>query len=455
MDLNQIILRISLPSDARSHVPALTLPRSPIAQKWHTPMWKKALSTVEFAGMVAVIAAGLQPLCAFPAPVFAQVTAGAATTPDQQAIIGKVAGPSLPKRVNLGSAAGIGAELKVPVGEGQSVTLVRIGSRIRDDGSVSWWGTVKETGERAVLCLWGNALLTGYFAYEGTIYAIEHVGGGIAAVAELGRGLPDHPAANGRPQGDAISAPDRGAVARQEPPEPAVPPFSDEERKQLEAKNITIDVMLLYTPRVARHYIRDPDELLSLAIGEANEIFRNSGLGNIRLRLVHVQRIEYDASTEDQFNHLYAMVDGLGPFKDVKRLRNEKRADIVGLIIDNPTGCGLSTRIGPQSDEAFFVVHHACGVITMSIAHEIGHILGVRHDRLVDGNDSPFAYGHGYVNATKWRDIMSYNESCGGCPRIPYFSNPRITYEGEPTGTDAADSARVILELAERVSKFR
>jgi hypothetical protein len=28
-------------------------------------------------------------------------------------------------------------------------------------------------------------------------------------------------------------------------------------------------------------------------------------------------------------------------------------------------------------------------------------------------------------------------------------------YKGEPTGTAAADNARLILELAERVSKFR
>ena len=91
----------------------------------------------------------------------------------------------------------------------------------------------------------------------------------------------------------------------------------------------------------------------------------------------------------------------------------------------------------------------------MSIAHEIGHILGVRHDRFMDESNVPFAYGHGYVNGTKWRDIMSYKEGCGGCPRIPHWSNPRIMYKGEPTGTPAADSARVILELAERVSKFR
>jgi len=103
----------------------------------------------------------------------------------------------------------------------------------------------------------------------------------------------------------------------------------------------------------------------------------------------------------------------------------------------------------------FFVVHHACAAITMSIAHEIGDILGARHDRFVDDNNMPFAYGHGYVKRGKWRDIMSYNAGCGSCPRIPFWSNPRVFYKGEPTETPATDNARVILELAERVSNFR
>jgi hypothetical protein len=376
-------------------------------------------------------------------------------TADQQAIIAKITKPPGTGDVQYAGSSSdpFGAEVTLPFRQGKSITLVRKSSTFREDGSITWVGEVADTGERAVLMLWGNALLTGYFAYNGTIFAVESLGGGINAYKELGHGLPDHPAETGSRDGDSARAPD-AITPKHAPSEPGVPPFPDKERKALEAKNITINLMLLYTKNVARHYTRDPADLLELGVDETNETFRNSGLGNIRLRLVHSQLIDYDASVGDQFNHLYTMVDGVGPFKDVRKLRNEKRAAIVGLIIDNPTGCGLSTRIGPDSDEAFFVVHHACATITMSIAHEIGHILGVRHDRFVDLTDTPFAYGHGYVDGTKWRDIMSYNVGCGGCPRIPYWSNPRIMYKGDPTGTPATDSARVILELAERVSKF-
>jgi hypothetical protein len=349
----------------------------------------------------------------------------------------------------------IGTEITLPLGGDKSITLVRKDSAIQMDGSVLWRGEVNETGERAVLMLWNSAALTGYFAYQGTIYTVENLDGEIRAFAEMDRRRPqpDHPAPNSRR--DSTPAADELPPLRVAPPEPAVPAFQEAQRRALEAKDITIDVMVLYTSNVAKRYVGSPADLLALSIEEANQTFGNSGLGNIKLRLVHTQVVDYDGSKDDQFTHLYTMVDGLGPFKDVRKLRDEKRADIVGLIIDNPNGCGLSTRIGPDSDQAFFVVHHACAAVSMSIAHEIGHILGARHDRFIDDADHPLAYGHGYVNGTKWRDIMSYKEGCGGCPRIPFWSNPRIAYKGEPLGTPAADNARLILELAERVSKFR
>jgi hypothetical protein len=256
---------------------------------------------------------------------------------------------------------------------------VRVNSTTQKDGSVTWSGRVKETGERAVLMLWANTMLTGYVAYQGTIFTLENAGGGVHASSEMNRGKlpPDHaPSAAHR---DSASAADAPKLPPKAPPEPAVEPFPDDVRRALEAKPVTIDVMILYTPNAAKHYIRDPADLLALVIEEVNETYRNSGIGNVKLRLVHSQVVDYDGTKEDQFTHLYTMVDGLGPFKNVRKLRDEKKADIVGLIIDNPKGCGLSTRPA-DSDEAFFVVHHACAATTMSIGHEIGHILGARHD---------------------------------------------------------------------------
>jgi len=380
-----------------------------------------------------------------------------ALTPDQRAIIAKITKPTGRGELQYsGAPTDVGAEVQLPVG-GKYVTVVRKQSILQKDGSVVWYGEVQETGERALLMLWSNALLTGYFAYKGTIFTVESLGGGVSAFSEMDRRqIPaDHPEPGGRIDSVPVAPEAQVTGPRARVPEPEIKPFPEAERRALEAKDITIDVMLLYSRNVAELYVRKPEDLLALAVEETNQAFRNSGLGNIKLRLVHTQVVDYDTSEDDQFTQLYAMVDGLGPFKDVKKLRDEKRADVVGLIIDNPSGCGLSTRIGPTSDEAFFVVHHACATVTLSIAHEIGHMLGVRHDRYVDQSDQPFAYGHGYVNGDKWRDIMSYKVGCGGCPRIPYWSNPRVLYKGEPTGTPAADSARVILELAERVSKFR
>jgi hypothetical protein len=123
--------------------------------------------------------------------------------------------------------------------------------------------------------------------------------------------------------------------------------------------------------------------------------------------------------------------------------------------VDDPSGCGLSTRVHADADEAFVVVHHSCAALTYSIAHEVGHIIGARHDIALDKNVTPFPYGHGFVNGTKWRDIMSYKASCDGCPRVPIWSNPAIKFKGDPAGTVDADNARVILEQAKRVSNFR
>jgi hypothetical protein len=333
----------------------------------------------------------------------------------------------------------------------------------------TWRGEIDETSEPVMMMWWKEGRFSGMLTYRGDMYTLSKVtkiGTEVHAVAQanLERRPVQHAAvrsqdhrrddAGFKGQGSPSGRVGFPAYARRTS-QPDAPTLSLAERQALAAKKIIIDVMILYTSKVAAKYLDVEKDIAAHSIEEANASFVNSDIGNVKLRLVHSQRIDYDESKGEHFNHLYRMVDGVGAFANVKALRDEKRADVVVLIVDDASSCGLATRVAADAEEAFAVVHHACAVLTYSVPHEIGHIIGARHDASLDETQSPFSYGHGYVNGTKWRDIMSYKSSCGGCPRLAVWSNPTIKIQGEPAGTAQADNARVILEQADRVSKFR
>jgi hypothetical protein len=117
---------------------------------------------------------------------------------------------------------------------------------------------VEETGERAVLMLWKDGHLSGYFGYRGRVFMINHMGGDIHAMAEMAL-PPDHAPAAGGPN------PSKPVGPRASPPEPTVAPFPDAEREALEAKKITIDVMLLYSKNAATLHIGNPADLLLIS----------------------------------------------------------------------------------------------------------------------------------------------------------------------------------------------
>src|SRR6185295_18488982 len=149
------------------------------------------------------VVGALLALCAHFAPALADVGAEpGALTADQRAIIDKIAKPSQAENLQFAGAPTdlIGARVRLPFREGTHITLVRTGTTVLKDGSVTWRGEVEETGERAVLMLWSNALLTGYFAYKGTVFTVESLGGGVSAFLEMDRRqIPaDHPEPGGR-----------------------------------------------------------------------------------------------------------------------------------------------------------------------------------------------------------------------------------------------------------------
>ena len=258
-----------------------------------------------------------------------------------------------------------------------------------------------------------------------------------------------------------MRTPTKGSVPAQEKKqlEPASPKAKAAKTKNDKSapkpQDVVIDVIVAYTKKAAANYSDVKRELVDLSIEEANESFRQSGVGQVKLRLVHAYQTDYVEEGE-HFDHVWRFADkGDGYMDEIHPLRDKYRADVAVLIVDDPKGCGLATRVYADAEEAFAVVHHECAVASYSLAHEIGHLIGARHDLNMDRNMTPFPYGHGYVNGTKWRDIMSYRESCGGCPRLPVWSSPRVTIKGEVAGTLDLDNARVIAEQAARVAAFR
>jgi Metallo-peptidase family M12 len=353
--------------------------------------------------------------------------------------------------------------ISVSMRDGHSVRIDLAEGTATANGCL-WNGTVSETGEAAILMAWNDGRLTGSICYRGKILAIAASDRKLAAAPEFEPKLASasHALAGKLPLW--FRSADRSALAsaadlreREDQPAPTrvTLPFSDRQRAALEARKVTIDLMVLYTRRAGSRYVLDMRTLIATAIEQINASFRNSGVGNVGLRLVHAEPIDYVETELGHFDHLYRMVDGVGAFDRVGKLRDDNRADIVGLIVDDPSQCGLATRVAPDPEEAYFVVHHSCALLSFSMAHEIGHILGARHEPQIDAGNAPASYGFGYVNGNEWRDIMSYAQSCSGCPRLPRWSNPRVQYQGQPTGTLTSDAARVILEQADRIAHFR
>src|SRR5262245_11133449 len=407
-----------------------------------------------------------------------------AKTSEVTTAVGLMAEPAPPmveyaliKDAGTASAAKEAASITVALSDDTLLTLRRESVETKSDMCI-WRGVVETTGAPAMLMWWPGGKMAGTVQHQGRFYSIRPMGGEMHAVVEMADermpqehapvsarvrandpNLRDDPllregdASKLRPVTGGMRPPSRGNTDQ---PHPPASPKKASSNPGSAKGDVVIDVIVAYTKKAASYYADVKRELVELSIEEANESFRISGLEHIKLRLVHAYETNYVEEEGEHFQHVWRFADKDDGYMDeIHGLRDKYRADVGVLIVDDPSGCGLATRVYADEEEAFAVVHHECAATSYSVAHEIGHIIGARHDLSIDGTMVPFAYGHGYVNGTKWRDIMSYKASCNGCPRLPVWSSPKVLIKGEPAGTPQLDNARVIAEQAARVAAFR
>ena len=218
-----------------------------------------------------------------------------------------------------------------------------------------------------------------------------------------------------------------------------------------------ISVMVVFTSN-ANDDVRDIYAFSDLAVAEANFSYRASGI-QARLKLAHVVNHSYDETDSSGGTSLGRMRDPSdGHMDNIHALRDQYEADIGVLITANGTAVVEQILANPENAFAYSQYDVATGVY--SFVHEIGHLLGAQHLATPEspGSSVPYAFGHGYLASNDlWRTIMAYDNNCdAGCFRLPIFSSPNITIQGEAAGTTVLnDNVRVLNRNASAFASFR
>ncbi len=329
-------------------------------------------------------------------------------------------------KLGLLDGAEVGGQLVLNFFEDASFTAILDRKQAGASGGYTWTGHLEGIPLGNFALAIGGGQMAGNVSTPEGAYAIRYAGNGVHALQQI----------------DQTKLPAEAEPIPVDLPEEAIAAAADQ---PMPDDGSVIEVMVVWTPaaRSAAGGTTAMENLVNLAVAEANQSYLNSGI-NPQLNLVHMQEVTYteSGSMATDLTRLQNPADG--NIDLIHGLRDTYYADQVAMIVESTEACGIGYLMSTVSTafetNAFTVVARNCATGYYSYAHELGHNQGARHDWYVDDTtNSPYSYNKGKVYVPgPWRTIMAYNTECADaltyCTRLPYWSNPDVLYGGIPMG---------------------
>ncbi|MFI1679404.1 reprolysin-like metallopeptidase [Streptomyces sp. NPDC020607] len=351
---------------------------------------------------------------------------------------------------------------------GVRITLVQDGRTARAD-TVTWSGHVKGApdqqavisashvcrpaeGTRPVV----DAMVDlGTRTYHLTTLPGEHPR---LRITEEDPGARRHPSADNGALDARAARELRDSLAGRAPADPADP--------------VVIDVLAGHTPPAVRRV--GGEQAMAARIGMA-ESYMNQALADsdVAARIDIVDTYDTGYSGDQTAT---VMLDKLSDPRDrdlgatAHRKREELGVDLVTVVNDVPVGSSGQASLPTKGQFDDELAYSAVDVQSLSewynLGHELGHNLGLFHDRAtLEQQAGPGGYqeflnspsGTGWI--TPRRDhhtLMAYSNSCGQpCKPVNQYSNTEHTVEGQPLGDQNNNNAALARRSAPVVAAYR
>jgi len=223
------------------------------------------------------------------------------------------------------------------------------------------------------------------------------------------------------------------------------------------------------------------ENLIASIVAEFNASASSSGVGlDNFISIAGIQQVSETFDDLCKNPVLERMKTQSGAFQDLADDMHTDKADLAFLLLDEDAGASIGDgcvstlgRIGGLAWVLRSAGNPAYGLSTVTYAlgdftalHELGHVLGGLHEYVGDVDQAKAAAGvpdcaRGWAGSTQdWMTIMGGygNQTCPfeisqpdptqqPCTRLPIWSNPMLTHNGEPAGDEDTADMALALEM--------